>query len=117
MSNTGSTIIPAQELMKDASMGTLGQEKKFFADMLLKNAITKKTILNVPILFDETDLEYDQPFAQVTMFHLNLGQSKTEQQKGNWWSKNMKLAKYTLNEKRSHITSNLKKIFFRTYQD
>ena len=117
MNNNRSIIIPAQELMKDASMGTLGKEKKYFADMLLKNAITKKSILNVPILFDETDLEYDQPFAQVIMFHLNMGQSKTEQQKRNWWSKNMKLAKYTLNEKQSNITSNLKKIFFCTYQD
>ena len=74
MNNKGSIIIPAQELMKDASMGTLGNEKKIFADMLLlKNAITKKSILNVPILFDETDLEYNQQFAQVTMFHLNMG--------------------------------------------
>ena len=84
MNNTGSTIIPAQELMKDASMGTLGKEKKYFADMLLKNAITKKTILNVPILFDETDLDYNQPFAQVTMHHLNMGQNMSEKQKRNW---------------------------------
>ena len=81
MNNNLSAIIPAQELMKDANMGTLGQEKKYFADMLLKNEIAKKTILNVPILFDETDLEYNQPFAQVTMHHLNMGQSKTEKQK------------------------------------
>ena len=118
MNNNRSTIIPAAtELMTDANMGTHGQEKKYFADMLLKNAITKKSILNVPILFDETDLEYDQPFAQVTMHHLNMGQSKTEKQKRNWWSKNMKLAKITLNEKRSNITGGLKKIFFRTYKN
>ena len=54
---------PAHELMKDASMGSIGKEKKDFYDMILKNAITKKTILNVPILFDETDLEYNQPFG------------------------------------------------------
>ena len=116
MNNNGSTIIPAQELMKDASMGTLGNEKKIFADMLLKNAITNKTLLNVPILFDETDLEYNQPFAQVTMYHLNMGQNMSETHKQKWWSKNKKLAKLTLNEKRSNVTCGLKKILFGTYQ-
>ena len=117
MNNTTPQIVPAHEVMKDASMGTLGKEKQDFFDMVLKNAITKKTILNVPILFDETDLEYNQPFAQVTMHHLNMGQNMSEKQKQKWWSKNKKLAKLTLNEKRSNVTCGLKKIFFGTYQD
>ena len=71
----------------------------------------------VPIVFDETGLEYAQPFAQVTMFHLNIGQTMSERQKRNWWSNNKKLAKHTLNEKISNITCGLKKIFFGTYQD
>ena len=117
MNNNDSEIIPAHDLMKDASMGSLGKEKKDFYDMLLESAITKKTILNVPILFDETDLEYNQPFAQVTMHHLNMGENMSDKQKSKWWSKNMKLAKLTLNEKRSNITCGLKNIFLRTYQD
>ena len=107
----------ANELMKDASMDSLCKEKKDFYDLLLKNAITKRTILNVPILFDETDLEYNQPFAQVTMHHLNMGENMSDKQKSKWWSKNMKLEKLTLNEKRSNITCGLKNIFLRTYQD
>ena len=59
MNNTDQEIVSANEIMKDASMGTLGKEKKDFFHMVLKNAITKKTLLNVPILFDEIDLEYN----------------------------------------------------------
>ena len=108
---------PAHDLMKVGSMGTLDQEKKDFFRLVLKSTITQKTVLFVPIIFDETGLEYDQPFAQVTMFHLNIGQTMSERQKRNWWSNNKKLAKHTLNEKRSNITCGLKKIFFGTYQD
>ena len=81
MNNKDSQIIPAHELMKDASMGILSNEKKDFYDMVLKKAITKKSILNVPILFDETDLEYNQSFAQVIMYHLNMGQNMSEKHK------------------------------------
>ena len=116
MNNTDPKIVSTNEVMKDASMGTLGKEKKDFFDMVIKNAITKKTLLNVPILFDETDLEYNQPFAQVTMYHLNMGQNMSEIHKQKWWSKNKKLAKLTLNEKRSNVTCGLKKIFFGMYQ-
>ena len=42
MNNNDSEIISAHELMEDASMGSIGKEKKDFYDMLLKNAITKK---------------------------------------------------------------------------
>ena len=117
MANNDSENNSTHDLMKDASMGTLGQEKKDFYRLLLKNAITQQSIFFVPILFDEIDIEYNQPFAEVTMFHLNMGQTMTKKQKRNWWSKNWKLAKYTLHEKRSNITCGLKKIFFRTYQD
>ena len=117
MADNDSENNSAHDLMKDASMGTLGQTKKDFHQLLLKNAITQQSILFVPILFDEIDIEYNQPFAEVTMFHLNMGQTMSDKQKRTWWSKNWKLAKQTLNEKRSNITSGLKKIFFRTYQD
>ena len=109
----------AHDLMKEDSLGTLGQEKKDFYCLVLKSTITQKqkSILNIPLFFDEIDLEYNQLFAQVTMYHLNIGQPMSEKQKRNWWSKNKKLAKYTLNEKQSNITCGLKKIFFGTYQD
>ena len=94
----------AHQLMKDDSIGTFGQEKKDFFCLVLKSTITQKSILYIPIFFDETGLEYNQPFGQVTMFHLNIGQTMSEKQKRNWWSKNMKLVKYTLNEKQSNIT-------------
>ena len=45
---------PAHGLMKDDSIGTLGQEKKNFYRLVLKSTITQKSILNVPLLFNET---------------------------------------------------------------
>ena len=73
MADKDSQSNPAHNTMKDASMGTLGQVKKDFYWLLLKNAITQQSILFVPILFDEIDIEYNQPFAKVTMYHLNIG--------------------------------------------
>ena len=108
---------PANELIKDASMGRLGQEKKNFYCLMLKNTITQQSVLYVPLVFDERELDYDQPFAQVTMFYLNIGTAMNDIQKRKWWSTNKKLAKNTLNEKRSNITCGLKKIFYGTYQD
>ena len=105
------------DIMEDASMGTLGQERKDFFRMLLKNVITQQSVLDVPIHFDEKDIEFNQPFANVTMFYLNMGQTMSEKKKRNWWSKNWKLAKFTLNEMRSNITCGLKKIFYCTYHD
>ena len=83
MNEEDSQSNPAHELMKDASMDRLGQEKIDFYDMVLKNTITQKSILYVPILFDETDLECNQPFAKVTMYHLNIGQENHIQETDN----------------------------------
>ena len=107
----------SNELMKDASMSRPRQEKKNFYHMMLKNTITQQSILYVPLVFDETELGYDQPFAQVTMFYLNIGPTMNDIQKRKWWSSHKKLAKNTLNEKQSNITCGLKKIFYGTYQD
>ena len=59
-------------------------KKARLLSFIVKNAITPKLILCVPILFDETDLEYNQPFAKVTMFYLNMGQRMSQKQKSNW---------------------------------
>ena len=99
-------------------MDKLGQEKNNFYCLVLKNTVTqKKSILYVLTLFDKEDLEYNQSFVKATMHYLNIEQIMSEKQSRKWWSKVKKLAKHTLDRKRSNITCSLKKIFFGTYQD
>ena len=118
MENNDSQGNEVNDLTKVASsMGRIRQEKENFFQMMLKNTITQQSVLYVPLVFDERELDYDQPFAQVTMFYLNIGTAMNDIQKRKWWSTNKKLAKNTLNEKRSNITCGLKKIFYGTYQD
>ena len=117
MENNDSQGNEVNDLMKVASsIGRLRQEKENFFQMMLKNTITQQSVLYVPLVFDETELDYDQPFAQVTMYYLNIGTAMNDIQKRKWWSSHKKVAKNTLNEKRSNITCGLKKIFNGTYQ-
>ena len=100
--------------MKHANMGVVNKDKSTFYHMVLKNTITQKVILNVPFLFHPRDIEWNQLFARVTIFPLYM--EKMEDRKiQKFWNKVQKLAKDTLNEKRSNITCGLKKIFFGTY--
>ena len=70
---------PAHDLMKVGSMGTLGEERKDFFRMVLKSTITQKTVLFVSIIFDETGLEYDQPFAPKCLILLLHVEQKAKQ--------------------------------------
>ena len=71
--------------------------------MVLKNTITQKVILNVPFLFHPRDIERNQPFARVTIYHLHM-EKMTDHKIQNAWGKLQKVAKDTLNEKRSNLT-------------
>ena len=116
MADKDSSPKSSNEQMKHADMGVVNKDKSTFYHMVLKNMITQKVILNVPFLFHPRDIEWNQPFARVTLYHLNM-EKMTDRQRQTFWHKVKKIAKDTLNEKRSNITAGLKKIFFGTYGD
>ena len=74
------------EQMKHANMGVVNKDKNTFYHMVLKNTITQKVILNVPFLFHPRDIEWNQPFARVTIYHLHM--EKMEDRKiQKFWNK------------------------------
>ena len=116
MENKVSSTAVSHEKMQDASMGALGQDREDFFTMLIKNVISQKVILNVPFLFDEKDLDWNQPFAQITRHYLNM-KKRTDLKQQKCWDSVKKVAKNALNGKRSNITCGLKKIFLGTYKN
>ena len=116
MADKDSPAKSPNEQMKHADMGVVTKDKNTFYHMVLKNTITQKVILNVPFLFHPRDNEWNQPFARVTIYHLHM-EKMSDHKIQKFWGKVQKLAKDTLNEKRSNITCGLKKIFFGTYGD
>ena len=116
MENEDLLTILSHEKMKVASMGAFSQDKEDFFIMLLKNVISQKVILNVPFLFNEKDLDWNQPFAQITRHYLDM-KKRTDLKQQRLWDNVKKIAKNALNGKRSNITCGLKKIFLGTYKD
>ena len=80
----------------------------------LKNAVSRHTILYVPFLAEEDDLEYDQPFAKITMYFLGMA-NLLDEKKRKFWNMHKKSAKSALNSKRSNMNTSLMKTFLGTY--
>ena len=116
MENEVTSTVVSHEKMQDASMGAVNQEREDFFIMLIKNVISQKVILNVPFLFNEKDLDWNQPFAQITRYYLNI-KKRTDLKQQKCWESVKKVAKNALNGKRSNITCGLKKIFLGTYKN
>ena len=97
-------------------MGASGQDREDFFIMLIKNVISQKVILNVPFLFSEKDLDWNQPFAQITHYYQNI-KKRTDLKQQKCWDSVKKVAKNALNGKQSNITCGLEKIFLGTYKN
>ena len=80
----------------------------------LKNVVSHHTILHVPFLSVEDDLEYDQPFGRITMFYMGMD-NDADDKKRKYWNQNKKVAKAALNAKRSNVGGSLRKTFRGTY--
>lgn len=112
-----STTSSGQTQMHNANMGVANYSsgKAAIFEGFVKHAVAQKVYLYVPFLFTDEDNDWDETFAKVTFFCLEMTEN-TDLIKEKFWSKYKKVAKQTLNRRRASITTGLKKIFFGMYQ-